>query len=543
MPNISRFLFLIVVLAAAPCRADWLVTGGAVIPGLGTVASPNILYSFSCVGAPTCSGTYTVTLQFDAHPPGCPNAFSASFSGSLVVTGLSLSQVGPMQGSFTQTGKPNPSADGCSFGAPFFSQTRQYTSAWPGGTTGTGAIAFNNGGAPWSFTATSLPAPPFPMTVNSSVTPTLANAAAQIQPAAQDLGATASVFVFAHSPASRLAKALKDGADPCVLAQLNPNGQLVPVSASTMQPYTTGILTAQGQTVTVLNNVPTPGIAGATFYVGYGTSATAMLNRGNYQGVVTISGPTQCTATISAAAAPNSPGALTGLWWNAAESGWGIHFTQRGNNVFAAWYTYDAAGKPKWYVATCAGISGTAGTCTGTLYQVAGPGYFGIVFNPGLVTASSAGTLEVAFSSADTASMRYTVAGQTRTVALTRQPLATGTTPPAVDYSDLWWNPTESGWGMAMSQQYGITFLAWYIYDATGNPTWLVASCVMNGSSCTGTLYGTTGPSFGATFNSSLVRSSVAGTITVNFIDANHALVSYTASGVTSTEIITRQIF
>ena len=41
-----------------------------------------------------------------------------------------------------------------------------------------------------------------------------------------------------------------------------------------------------------------------------------------------------------------------GLWWNPNESGWGIHFTQRGNVIFAAWYTYDGTGAPKWYVAS-----------------------------------------------------------------------------------------------------------------------------------------------------------------------------------------------
>ena len=536
-------LFIAMTLACLPCEADWLVTGGAILPGTNTAADPTITYSFSCVGAPTCTGTYTVTLKLDPNPPACPNAYTGTFAGSLVITGLSLSQAGPMAGSFTQTGKPNLSPDHCSFGSPFFSQTRQYTSTWTGGAAGSASIAFANGAAPWSFTATSVPAPPFPMTVNSSVTPTLANAAAQIQPRPEDIGTTQSVYVFAHAPASQLGKSTKDGGDVCVLAQLNANGQLIPVSASAMLPYTTGILTSQGQTVIILTNVPTPGVAGATFFVGYGTSATAMLNSGRYQGAVTISGASQCTATISAAAAPTSPDALTGLWWNAAESGWGIHLTQRASNIFAAWYTYDSAGKPKWYVATCAGISGVTGTCNGTLYEVSGPHFFGTAFNPTLVNASSSGAMQVTFSSAQAASMTYTVAGQTRTVALTRQPLATGTIPPAVDYSDIWWNPSESGWGMAIAQQYGTAFLAWYVYDDAGKPTWLVATCAMSGSSCTGILYATTGPPFGSTFNSTLVQASPAGTITVNFIDANHALISYTTDGVTSVELITRQLF
>jgi hypothetical protein len=329
-----------------------------------------------------------------------------------------------------------------------------------------------------------------------------------------------------------------------VLAQVNSTGQLVGATSSTLVPLTTGVLTSQGQAVTILGNTPTPNVAGATMYVGYGTSSSTMFSGGNYQGAVNIPGAAQCTTNIAATAAPLSPGALTGLWWNAAESGWGIHFTQRGGNVFAAWYTYDALGKPKWYVSTCTGFTGANGICNGTLYEVTGPSFFGGTFNPALVNAASAGSLQLNFTNANAASMTYTVGTQTRTVALTRQPLATGTAAPAVDYSDIWWGgASESGWGMAMAQQYGITFLAWYVYDSTGKPTWQVATCTMSGNSCTGTLYRTTGPPFGPTFNPSMVQAASAGSITVNFTDANRATLTYTVDGVSATKSITRQLF
>ena len=31
------------------------------------------------------------------------------------------------------------------------------------------------------------------------------------------------------------------------------------------------------------------------------------------------------------------------LWWNPAESGWGVNFTHQGDIIFATWFTYDAA--------------------------------------------------------------------------------------------------------------------------------------------------------------------------------------------------------
>jgi hypothetical protein len=315
-----------------------------------------------------------------------------------------------------------------------------------------------------------------------------------------------------------------------------------------LQAYTSGVLASQSQSVTILNSVSTPTVAGASFYVGYGSSANAMLASGVYQGAVSVDGSSPCSAALLTGAAPTAPSALSGLWWNANESGWGVSFTQRRNIVFAAWYTYDSAGNPKWYVASnCAlpaGTTGTSGTCTGPLYEVSGPTFFGTPFNSSLVDVVTAGSMQVNFQDASTATMSYTANGQSRTIPITRQPLSSGTTPPAVDYTDLWWNPTESGWGLVATQQFGVMFLAWYVYDGTGKPMWYVApDCVVVGSGCSGTLYRTTGPPLGPTFNPASVAVTSAGNISVSFIDANNATLSYTVNGTTNTKVITRQLF
>jgi len=47
----------------------------------------------------------------------------------------------------------------------------------------------------------------------------------------------------------------------------------------------------------------------------------------------------------------------------------------------------------------------------------------------------------------------------------------------------LWWNQNESGWGVSLTQQYDVFFVAMYVYDSAGNPTWYVASnCAVSGS-------------------------------------------------------------
>jgi len=535
--------------------------------GLSLGPSDYFFGSFTCTGMPTCAGT----VAFNERDIGCSNAFG--WSVAAVFSGLDVSRAGAVGGTVTVYGssKSTVNADGtCTYGLrDTNAHAYNYSGNWDG-SNGTLTVTFvdeqnqsyalpGNFGASGTGVAVSNP-PSFPMTVTSSVTPASASATAQIQPRTQDAGTTQSVFVFAHAPATLVKDLVKrvpaggpiasqpaESAVICVLAQLGSDGQLHAASASTMQAYLTSVLSSQAQAVTVLNNVATPNVAGATMFVGYGANATAMLANGIYQNALSIPGPVQCTASLASAPAPNSPGPLSGLWWNASESGWGISFTQRRNILFAAWYTYDASGNPKWYVASnCAmpaGTTGVAGTCNGDLYAVDGPTFFGTPFNPSAVHVTTAGSLQATFTDANNGSLTYSVAGQTRTLPIARQVFRNGAAP-AVDYSDLWYNASESGWGMSITHQSDTMFLAWYVYDSSGKPVWYVApACAVSGSSCSGSLYRTTGPAFGPTFNPNQVQAFEVGSAIVSFIDANNAVLSYTVNGVTATKTITRQAF
>ena len=55
---------------------------------------------------------------------------------------------------------------------------------------------------------------------------------------------------------------------------------------------------------------------------------------------------------------------------------------------------------------------------------------------------------------------------------------------PDVNYTDIWWGgSSESGWGIAATQQGSTVFLAWYVYDSNAKPTWYVALCTISGTS------------------------------------------------------------
>ena len=123
--------------------------------------------------------------------------------------------------------------------------------------------------------------------------------------------------------------------------------------------------------------------------------------------------------------------------------------------------------------------------------------------------------------------------------------LTSCTSTPAASYTDLWWNPAESGWGVTITHRpSGIAFITWFTYDSLGNPKWYVASdCRVANSRCSTTLYETHGPSFGASFNPSLVTVRAVGSITLVFSSQSLGTMSYVVNGISGSKVIIRQVF
>jgi hypothetical protein len=112
-----------------------------------------------------------------------------------------------------------------------------------------------------------------------------------------------------------------------------------------------------------------------------------------------------------------------GLWWIAAESGWGINFSHQGTTIFATWFTFDTDGSPLWLVATME--KGVGETFAGTLYRMTATPFGATPFVAN--TPVAAGTASLAFASGSSASFSYTIGATSRTKSLTRQLFA----PPA----------------------------------------------------------------------------------------------------------------
>lgn len=228
------------------------------------------------------------------------------------------------------------------------------------------------------------------------------------------------------------------------------------------------------------------------------------------------------------------------LWWNPNESGWGMSLTQHGSTIANAMYTYDQNGQPTWYTMACT-LAGTS--CTGNIYRVSGGTQPTVPWNGSGKMTSSAGSGTLSFTDANTGTFTFTLNDLTGSKSISRMVFATGSTP-VVDYTDLWWNPNESGWGVALTQQYGLIAATWYSYDATGKAVWYVGTCTVSGSGCSTTdLYQVSGGSPLTSVWHATNPLTRVGTISFAFTDASNGTMSYNINGETGSRSIMRLSF
>ncbi|MDH5264955.1 MAG: hypothetical protein OEX21_09425, partial [Betaproteobacteria bacterium] len=441
--------------------------------------------SFTCEGENPCTGNATVTFR----DTGCSNTYSVS--DTFGILGLSLAQPGSIAGGLVVRNADyeivrNPDGTCTMKPGSFHDGGAEFTGTW-NGSSGSFSLVDQDYPTSGSFTATTttlptIPPPPvFPMTVDANIGPTVSSATANIQYRPQDVGSTGSVFVFAVAPSS-VVKSAADGSPPivvgkalpaggakadavaCVLSQLNASGELQAVTASSVQAYVTGVLSAQGQAVSILNGVPTVNIGGATFYVGYGTSSAAMIESGINRSAVTVPGTRVCK--------PQPP--QTGWWWNPDESGRGFSIEASGNNLFMAAYLYDVSGRSTWHVAV--GPTSLDGSLFngrlltfGNGVTLTGP-YRANTLRPDV------GPISLAFDDES----HGTLVWPGGTMAIQRFPVsATGPATPALGNqpeSGWWWGgAADDGRGFFIEWQGANAFLAGYMYDTQGNATWYVA--------------------------------------------------------------------
>jgi hypothetical protein len=106
------------------------------------------------------------------------------------------------------------------------------------------------------------------------------------------------------------------------------------------------------------------------------------------------------------------------LWWNPAESGWGINLTQQGSTIFATWFTYNQNGKPLWLSVTA---EPEGGSYAGVLYQTSGPAYSAVPFDPANVVLMPVGSATLTFADGNNATFAYTAFDISQSKTITRE--------------------------------------------------------------------------------------------------------------------------
>jgi hypothetical protein len=220
--------------------------------------------------------------------------------------------------------------------------------------------------------------------------------------------------------------------------------------------------------------------------------------------ILTSASPSTRAQSYSVDTSPASP--LTGLWWNASESGWGATLTQQSSQLFVTMFVYDAAGAATWYTVSCT-IAAT--TCSGDLLRVRGGASPTAAWSGSAIVPSRAGSMTLTFASNDTATMAYTLDGVAATKQITRQIF--GPLPPAASsLAGTWYGAIiEARTNCAQSQNNGnrATYGQYIINMGTGTSGAIAISLAgVTGLQCTYT----------GNFTTNGARLSAGGTMNCN---------------------------
>ena len=259
--------------------------------------------------------------------------------------------------------------------------------------------------------------------------------------------------------------------------------------------------------------------------------------------------------TVNGTAAPAAN--HTALWFNAAESGWGLNVSHQGDTAFATLFTYTTTGGPMWLVMPAGTRQEGASTFTGALYRTTGPAFNANPFTPlGPANITEVGSMTVDLNGStallgydfnESAYVSKVITKQVFGAAAANCQATTGSRVGATNYQDLWWNPAESGWGLNLTHQGDVIFGTLFTYATNGQGLWLVmpAGRRQSDGSFTGELYRTTGPAFNAVPFTPIGAANITqvGTMRLRFSNGENGTLEYSVDGAAVTKAITRQVF
>ncbi|MDX2221011.1 MAG: hypothetical protein SF172_18500 [Burkholderiales bacterium] len=279
--------------------------------------------------------------------------------------------------------------------------------------------------------------------------------------------------------------------------------------------------------------ITTPG----TYYVSVGHWDPAATT-GNYQILARFS-----TATTN----------YSDIWWNQTESGWGLALNHQDNILAGALYTFDSDGQPLFLILNGA-TRQPDGSYVGPLVRSRGPAFNTLPWPASQVQRTTVGSMRLNFLGSANLDISYTVNETPVNKSLTRLTYATAPNCSfnafdrsyARNYQDIWWNPTEDGWGLNIIHQSDIISVGLYTYDATGRDVWylMAPGTRQSGNSIiySGPLKRVTGPVFNAAPWTTTSETTV-GTMSLAITNGNQATLQYSIDGVSVTKQVQRLTF
>jgi len=176
--------------------------------------------------------------------------------------------------------------------------------------------------------------------------------------------------------------------------------------------------------------------------------------------------------TLSTAGA-NAPLAAE-LYFNPKRSGHGLFITRARDDAQIIWYTYDKDKQPTWYwfFPNQLFAANASAVNTGALLRYTWDGSRARAVEVGRATLTRTGVNQLSWS--------YTLMGESgaESMVMLDQSNCLNAVPAsaATDFTGAWFNPAEPGWGASVHLREGAEFTGFFLYDALGEPRWVLAS-------------------------------------------------------------------
>jgi serine protease len=214
----------------------------------------------------------------------------------------------------------------------------------------------------------------------------------------------------------------------------------------------------------------------------------------------------------------------SGWWWNEQEGGRGFALEIRNGYLFLAGFMYEQSGRPTWFV--------TTGPMTDSTHYQGAMGLYGggqTLNGPFKVTSQTGdlGQIRLSFTGARNATINWPNGQST---AITRFDIVanstlisqSGFTPEA----GWWWNNSEPGRGFAIEVQGDNLFVAGFMYDDAGQPTWYVSTGKMTSPSSYSGKWASyaNGQALGLAYKTPIVSNPNVGAMSFNFSDSRNAV-------------------